>query len=159
MRESDAAAPIGRNGAAAAWRNWAGNESARPRGVATPRSADEVADEVRKAGAEGLTVRMTGAGHSFTPAAVTDGVLLRPGGLTGIRSVDAAAGLATVEAGCPLHVLNAELLRRGGGPAQTGGTPGPARGRGGPDRPPPPRPRRRGAGGPGGRPGARPAAR
>ncbi len=113
MRESDAAAPIGRNGAAAAWRNWAGNESARPRRVATPRSADEVADEVRKAGAEGLTVRMTGAGHSFTPAAVTDGVLLRPGGLTGIRSVDAAAGLATVEAGCPLHVLNAELLRRG----------------------------------------------
>src|SRR5260221_3327844 len=113
MRESDAAAPIGRNGAAAAWRNWAGNESARPRRVATPRSADEVADEVRKAGAEGLTVRMTGAGHSFTPAAVTGVLLLRAGGLTGVRSVDAAAGLATVGAGCPLHVLNAELLRRG----------------------------------------------
>jgi L-gulono-1,4-lactone dehydrogenase len=101
----------GRSGAD--WRNWAGNESARPRRVATPRSADEVADEVRKAGAEGLTVRMAGAGHSFTPAAVTDGVLLRPGGLTAIRSVDAAAGLATAEAGCPLHVLNVELLRRG----------------------------------------------
>ena len=98
---------------AVAWRNWAGNESARPRRVATPRSADEVADEVRKAAAAGLTVRMAGTGHSFTPAAVTDGVLLRPGGLTGIRSVDAAAGLATAEAGCPLHVLNAELLSRG----------------------------------------------
>ena len=97
---------------AVAWRNWAGNESARPRRVATPRSADEVADEVRKAAAAGLTVRMAGTGHSFTPAAVTDGVLLRPGGLTGIRSVDAAAGLATAEAGCPLHVLNAELLSR-----------------------------------------------
>jgi L-gulono-1,4-lactone dehydrogenase len=96
-----------------AWRNWAGNESARPRRVATPRSADEVADEVRKAAADGLTVRMTGTGHSFTPAAVTDGVLLRPQGLTRVRSVDPAAGLATVEAGCPLHVLNAELLRRG----------------------------------------------
>src|SRR5260370_12356613 len=101
MRESDAAAPIGRNGAAAAWRNWAGNESARPRRVATPRSADEVADEVRKAGAEGLTVRMTGAGHSFTPAAVTDGVLLRPGGPTGTPSVDAAAARAPPEAACP----------------------------------------------------------
>jgi FAD/FMN-containing dehydrogenase len=97
----------------AAWRNWAGNESARPRRVATPRSADQVADEVRKAAAAGLTVRMAGTGHSFTPAAVTDGVLLRPGGLTGIRSVDPAAGLATAEAGCPLHVLNAELLSRG----------------------------------------------
>ncbi len=96
-----------------AWRNWAGNESARPRRMARPRSAEEVADEVRRAGADGLTVRMAGTGHSFTPAAVTDGVLLQPGDLTRIRSVDAAAGLATVEAGCPLRVLNAELLARG----------------------------------------------
>jgi L-gulono-1,4-lactone dehydrogenase len=95
------------------WRNWAGNESARPSRVATPRSPDEVADEVRKAAADGLRARMAGTGHSFTPAAVTDGVLLRPDGLTGIRSVDAAAGLATVEAGCPLHVLNVALLSQG----------------------------------------------
>ncbi len=108
------AGPISRAGKAGLnWRNWAGTESARPRRVATPRSADEVADEIRKAAADGLTVRMAGTGHSFTPVAVTDGVLLRPGGLTGIRSVDAAAGLATVEAGCPLHVFNAELLRWG----------------------------------------------
>ncbi len=96
-----------------AWRNWAGTASARPCRVVTPRSADQVADEVRKAGADGLAVRMAGTGHSFTPAAVTDGVLLRPGGLTAIRSVDAAAGLVTVEAGCPLHMLNVELLSRG----------------------------------------------
>src|SRR5580692_3792040 len=98
---------------AATWRNWAGNESARPRRIAVPRSADEVADEVRKAGADGLTVRMAGTGHSFTPAAATDGVLLRPGGLTGIRSVDPAAGLVTVEAGGPLRALNAELMAQG----------------------------------------------
>ena len=78
-----------------------------------PRSTHEVADEVRKAAAAGLTVRMAGTGHSFTPVAATDGVLLRPGGLTSIRSVDAAAGLVTVEAGCPLQVLNASLLARG----------------------------------------------
>jgi L-gulono-1,4-lactone dehydrogenase len=97
----------------ATWRNWAGNESARPRRIAVPRSTHEVADEVRKAAGDGLTVRMAGTGHSFTPAAATDGVLLRPGGMTSIRSVDAAAGLVTVEAGCPLHVLNASLLARG----------------------------------------------
>ncbi len=96
-----------------AWRNWAGNESARPRRVATPRSADEVAEEVRRAGEDGLTVRMVGTGHSFTPAAATSGVMLRPDGLTGVRSVDAATGLVTVAAGCPLRVLNAELLARG----------------------------------------------
>jgi len=78
-----------------------------------PRSTHEVADEVRKAAADGLTVRMAGTGHSFTPVAATDGVLLRPGGMTSIRSVDAAAGLVTVEAGCPLQVLNASLLARG----------------------------------------------
>jgi L-gulono-1,4-lactone dehydrogenase len=97
----------------AAWRNWAGNVSANPRREVMPASAAEVADEVRRAGADGLTVRMAGSGHSFTPAAVTDGVLLRPGRLTAIRAVDPAAGTVTVEAGCPLHVLNAELLARG----------------------------------------------
>jgi FAD-linked oxidoreductase len=113
MSTDDRRPAITGRGDGAVWRNWAGNESARPRRMATPRSADEVADEIRKAGADGLAVRMTGTGHSFTPAAVTDGVLLRPGGLTGIRSVDAAAGLVTVGAGCPLHVLNAGLASRG----------------------------------------------
>jgi L-gulono-1,4-lactone dehydrogenase len=56
---------------------------------------------------------MTGTGHSFTSVAVTDGVLLRPHQMTSIRSVDAAAGTVTVEAGCPLRVLNTYLLGRG----------------------------------------------
>jgi L-gulono-1,4-lactone dehydrogenase len=99
--------------AAAAWHNWAGNVTAHPRRSASPGSAQQVADEIRRAAADGLTVRMTGTGHSFTPTAVTDGVLLRPDQLTAIRAVDAAAGTVTVEAGCPLRVLNAELLARG----------------------------------------------
>jgi len=60
-----------------------------------------------------MAVRMAGSGHSFTPAAATDGVLLLPGRLTSIRSVDVAAGTVTVEAGCPLHALNTQLLARG----------------------------------------------
>src|SRR5258708_26886437 len=56
---------------------------------------------------------MTGSGHSFTPTAVSHGVLLRPDRLTAIRSIDHAAGTVTAEAGCPLHVLNAALLARG----------------------------------------------
>jgi L-gulono-1,4-lactone dehydrogenase len=96
-----------------AWRNWAGNQTAAPRHVLMPRSADEVAAAVRFATDLGLAVRMAGSGHSFTPAAVTDGVLLLPGGLTRVRSVDAAAELVTVEAGCPLWVLNETLLTHG----------------------------------------------
>ena len=89
------------------WRNWAGNVTASPRRVASPGSAAEVAAEVTRAAEDGQTIRMTGSGHSFTPTAVCDGVLLRPDRLAEIRSVDAAAGTVTVEAGCPLHVLNA----------------------------------------------------
>jgi FAD-linked oxidoreductase len=95
------------------WSNWAGNVTASPARVAVPASADEVAAEVARAAADGQRIRMTGSGHSFTPTAVSDGVLLRPGGLTAIRSIDPAAGTVTAEAGCPLHVLNAELLARG----------------------------------------------
>ncbi|MFC6884641.1 D-arabinono-1,4-lactone oxidase [Actinomadura yumaensis] len=95
------------------WRNWAGNQQASPHRVTTPRTTDEVAAAVRTAAADGLTVRMTGTGHSFTGAAVADGVLLRPGGLTAVRAVDTATGLVTVEAGLPLHALNRLLDEHG----------------------------------------------
>jgi L-gulono-1,4-lactone dehydrogenase len=98
---------------AATWHNWAGNVSASPRRVVAPASAAEVAAEVTRAATDGMTVRMIGTGHSFTPVAVADGVQLRPDRLTAIRSADPAAGTVTVEAGCPLRVLNAELLARG----------------------------------------------
>jgi FAD-linked oxidoreductase len=95
------------------WRNWAGNQRANPRRVLTPRSAAEVADAVRLGAELGLPVRMAGSGHSFTPAAVTDGILLRAAGLSAVRSIDFKAGLATAEAGCTLRVLNETLLARG----------------------------------------------
>ncbi len=95
------------------WRNWAGNVTASPSRVASPGSTAELAAEVKRAGEDGQTIRMTGSGHSFTPAAVAEGVLLRPDRLTAIRSIDVAAGTVTVEAGCPLHILNAELLAHG----------------------------------------------
>jgi L-gulono-1,4-lactone dehydrogenase len=95
------------------WRNWAGNQSAQPRRVITPRSAEEVAEAVKLATLDGLRVRMAGSGHSFTPVAVTDGVLLRPGAMRAVRAVDEAARQVTVEAGCPLRVLNEYLAGRG----------------------------------------------
>ncbi len=95
------------------WRNWAGNQRAFPRRTATPQSTEEVAAAVKDSERDSLTVRMTGTGHSFTAAALTDGLLLRPDGLRAVRSVDAAARLVTVEAGCPLRVLNETLRRHG----------------------------------------------
>jgi FAD-linked oxidoreductase len=91
------------------WRNWARNQQVSPVRVVTPRSTDEVATAIHRAADSGLTVRMTGTGHSFTGAAVAEGVMLRPAGLTAVRSVDTASGLVTTEAGLSLRRLNEVL--------------------------------------------------
>ncbi|MGW8728625.1 D-arabinono-1,4-lactone oxidase [Streptomyces sp. NPDC055808] len=95
------------------WRNWAGNVTARPTREVSPASAAELAQAVRRAAEQGLTVKAVGTGHSFTAAAATDGVLIRPDLLTGIREIDRAAMTVTVEAGTPLKRLNAVLAREG----------------------------------------------
>ncbi|MFD0146806.1 MULTISPECIES: D-arabinono-1,4-lactone oxidase [unclassified Streptomyces] len=95
------------------WRNWAGNVSSRPAREVTPASADELADAVRQAAADGLRVKTVGTGHSFTSIAATDGVLIRPDLLTGIRRIDREAMTVTVESGTPLKRLNVALAREG----------------------------------------------
>ncbi|MEW2387201.1 D-arabinono-1,4-lactone oxidase [Streptomyces venezuelae] len=97
----------------ATWRNWAGNVTARPTRETTPASVDELAAALRRAKEDGLKAKPVGTGHSFTPVASTDGLLIRPDLLTGIRAVDRAAGTVTVEAGTPLKRLNAALAREG----------------------------------------------
>ncbi|MGW1070097.1 D-arabinono-1,4-lactone oxidase [Streptomyces aureus] len=95
------------------WRNWAGNVTALPVREVTPASVDELSAAVRKAAEDGLTVKAVGTGHSFTAAAATDGVLIRPQLLTGIRKIDRSAMTVTVEAGTPLKRLNMALAREG----------------------------------------------
>ncbi|MEW2248100.1 D-arabinono-1,4-lactone oxidase [Streptomyces sp. NPDC058733] len=100
----------GKNGT---WRNWGGNVTARPAREVTPASVDELATAVRRAAEDGLTVKAVGTGHSFTSIAATDGVLIRPQLLTGIRTIDRQAMTVTVEAGTPLKRLNVALAREG----------------------------------------------
>ncbi|MFJ4918351.1 D-arabinono-1,4-lactone oxidase [Streptomyces sp. NPDC088725] len=95
------------------WRNWAGNVSARPARVVSPATVAELVHTVRRAANDGLRVKAVGTGHSFTAAAATDGVLVRPELLTGIREIDREAWTVTVEAGTPLKRLNAALARVG----------------------------------------------
>ncbi|MEU8588445.1 D-arabinono-1,4-lactone oxidase [Streptomyces sp. NPDC048664] len=100
----------GKNGT---WRNWAANVTARPVREVAPASVEELAAAVRTAAEDGLPVKAVGTGHSFTATAATDGVLIRPHLMTGIRGIDRAAGTVTVEAGTPLKRLNAALAREG----------------------------------------------
>ncbi|MEU2876573.1 D-arabinono-1,4-lactone oxidase [Streptomyces sp. NPDC007070] len=95
------------------WRNWGGNVSARPVREVAPASVEELSAAVRKAAEDGLPVKAVGTGHSFTSIAATDGVLIRPQLLTGIRSIDRDAMTVTVEAGTPLKRLNMALAREG----------------------------------------------
>ncbi|MFJ8163963.1 D-arabinono-1,4-lactone oxidase [Streptomyces sp. NPDC096136] len=96
-----------------AWRNWAGNVRATPARVVSPASVDELREAVVRAASEGLRVKAVGTGHSFTAAAATDGVLVRPQALAGILSVDRAAGTVTVAAGTALKDLNRALAAQG----------------------------------------------
>ncbi|WP_369363828.1 D-arabinono-1,4-lactone oxidase [Streptomyces sp. CG4] len=101
------------NGKNGTWRNWGGNVTARPARQVAPASVEELAAAVRRAAEDGLKVKAVGTGHSFTSIAATDGVLIRPQLLTGIRNIDREAMTVTVEAGTPLKRLNAALAREG----------------------------------------------
>ncbi|KMS76012.1 FAD-linked oxidoreductase [Streptomyces viridochromogenes] len=100
----------GRNGT---WRNWGGNVAARPAREVTPASVEELSAAIRRAAEDGLKVKAVGSGHSFTSIAATDGVLICPQLLTGIRNIDRDAMTVTVEAGTPLKRLNMALAREG----------------------------------------------
>lgn len=99
------------------WQNWARSVRAHPQRVLHPATTDEVVAAVLAAAREGLPVKAYGAGHSFTPIAATDGVLLRLDRMDRVLSVsDAAAdgtALVRVQAGISLHDLNPRLLAHG----------------------------------------------
>ncbi|WP_200171972.1 D-arabinono-1,4-lactone oxidase [Tomitella cavernea] len=93
------------------WRNWADCAHAEPQAVAHPADAEEVAGLIQQAAATGLPVKAVGAGHSFTPVAVTTGMQIHLDRLTGIAAVvpTSEGAHVTVYAGTRLERLN-ELL-------------------------------------------------
>lgn len=93
----------------AEWRNWAGTATSHPARWARPTDVDQIATVIKDSARDELTVRVVGAGHSFTPAAATDGVAVDLSGWTGIVAADAETGLVTVRAGTTLRELNAGL--------------------------------------------------
>jgi L-gulonolactone oxidase len=94
------------------WTNWAGTAHADVT-VSTPSSVGEIGEVVRAAAERGQRVKPIGAGHSFTPIGVTDGVQLRLDRLAGIVRADRDTGLVTVQAGTRLHALNEALWQLG----------------------------------------------
>ena len=73
------------------WRNDAGNQRIYPLRQIAPSTIEELCDIVNWAERESCTVRAAGSGHSWSDVALTDGVLVRPEGLTRPLALDPAA--------------------------------------------------------------------
>ncbi|KAA0919425.1 D-arabinono-1,4-lactone oxidase [Dietzia sp. ANT_WB102] len=105
----------------APWQNWAGNVLASPSGRSVPTTVGEVSEVVTRAAEQGTRVKCVGAGHSFTPAAATDGVLVSLDDLAGVESIVPTLGAdgqvngadVTVWAGTRLHRLGPLLWELG----------------------------------------------
>ena len=91
------------------WRNWTGDQRCMPETVERPRTRDELADAVRRAGERGLSIHAAGSGHSFTEAALTDGAMIRIEALNRILDADRESGRVRVEAGITLRDLSRAL--------------------------------------------------
>jgi L-gulonolactone oxidase len=95
------------------WRNWAGDQACTPASVQRPRTRDELIEAIGRAVAAGRTVKVPGSGHSFTEAALTDGVMVDLSNLGRVLDADVSSGLVRVEGGIVLRQLNRELHARG----------------------------------------------
>jgi hypothetical protein len=123
-----------------AWRNDAGNQKIYPLREVTPTTLGELRAAVREAERDGCAVRAVGSGHSWSDVALTDGILVQPGGLTepldletkllrtdatdalgsdGITLVRVQAGMTIADLNAHLHARKLALPNMGGFDGQT----------------------------------------
>jgi L-gulonolactone oxidase len=97
----------------ALWRNWTGDQRCAPELVEEPASEEGVAAAIGRAARAGRSVRVAGAGHSFSDIVLTDGHLLRLHRMNRVMAADASTGLAEVEAGASIRELGPALAEHG----------------------------------------------
>ena len=95
------------------WTNWAGNQHFQPERIVDARTEAELQLVVQDAGSRRSTVRVAGAGHSFTPVVQTSGTLVNMVGLVGLLAVDRDHARARVYAGTSLSDIGAPLWDAG----------------------------------------------
>lgn len=95
------------------WTNWGRTYSCRPSAIESPSGDEEIAAVVKSAAAAGESVKVFGAGHSFTDIACTDGRLITLEKHNRIIDIDPPKRRVTVQAGITLQRLNEELARNG----------------------------------------------
>jgi len=95
------------------WKNWSGYVACPGTPVRTPEDVGQLARLLADAARDGTSVRVVGAGHSFSPLVASDGVIVSLDRMQGIVDVDAATNIARVQAGTRLYALGAALAQRG----------------------------------------------
>jgi L-gulonolactone oxidase len=95
------------------WRNWSGEQRCRPLLIQRPRTREGLIADVIAATEQGRPLKVAGSGHSFSGAALTNGVMLDLGLLDRILDYDPGGGRVKVEAGVVLGTLNRRLDQRG----------------------------------------------
>ncbi|TYL38793.1 oxidoreductase [Natronococcus pandeyae] len=94
------------------WTNWSGSVSFEPDRILEPESEDELQEIVRQCAEEDRTVRVAGAGHSWTPVVRTDDIVVSLTNMTGVVDHDPEAKTATLYAGTTLEEAGTKLHDR-----------------------------------------------
>ena len=94
------------------WRNWSGGQSCNPRDRIAPGSEEELAGVLAQASG---TIRLVGAGHSFSPLVPTDDTIISLAKMSGLIDSDAAAQQATFWAGTRMADMGKPLQDIGQG--------------------------------------------
>ncbi len=96
-----------------AFRNWGRIAECRPKGYFQPETEEEVCETVRQVSEAGGNLRVVGAGHSWSPLCLTNGMLLNLDRLDRLVSIDQNKKQVTIGAGVRLKELNDFLPRYG----------------------------------------------
>ncbi len=94
---------------AARWRNWSREQGCSPFQIVRPHTREGLVRAIVDANQAGRRIKVAGSGHSFSPAALTEGTMLRIELLDRILEVDRSSGLVKVEAGIGLRELSRRL--------------------------------------------------
>ena len=99
-------------GGAEEWTNWSEGVSFVPDRIVKPETEAELQSIVSHCVEENETVRVAGAGHSWTPIVETDDVVVSLENMTGVVSHDAEAREATIRGGTTLEDAGIEFHER-----------------------------------------------
>lgn len=93
--------------------NWGQNVRSRPRSFHQPTTPEEIAELVRETVDRKGHIRVVGAGHSWSPVAASNDVLLNLDRFDSVGRVDAVSQQVEVDAGVRLNDLITELRSQG----------------------------------------------